>query len=141
ALAGILRLNLHGDAFRGIVIYNTLTPLLIFGFILVIPAVVYATGVISSEVEQKTIVFLLTRPVARWRILAAKFAAAALVVTLTSWAALALLAIVALSPSGLGKSPLMHDLAIAPIGALVYGSLFLLLATLINRPLLWGLLY
>ncbi len=141
ALAMILRLKLHDYSTRAMSIYNTLAPLLVFGFILVIPAVVYATGVISSEVEQKTIVFLLTRPVSRWRILLAKFAAAALVVTLTSWAALTLLAVVVLGPARLSGSPLAHDLLIAPIGALAYGSLFLLLATLISRPLLWGLLY
>src|SRR5205807_8489593 len=111
------------------------------GFILVILAVVFGTGVVSQEVEQKTIVYLLTRPVPRWRILAMRFLAAFVAITVTSWIALLLLGFVALYPGHIADSPLKKDLLIIPVGALAYGACFLLLATLINKPLLWGLLY
>jgi ABC-2 type transport system permease protein len=53
--------------------YNSLAASLVFGFILTILSVIYGTGVVSQEMEQRTIVYLLTRPVPRWRILLAKF--------------------------------------------------------------------
>jgi len=131
----------RGDRFEPLPVYNTLTPVFVFGFILVILSVVFATGAISQEVEQKTIVYLLTRPIARWRLLLAKFAAAVIVATATSWVALTCLALAVLGPGKILHSQYTHDLSIIPVGALAYGAVFLLLSTVINRPLLWGLLY
>ncbi len=140
ALAGLIRWKSHDHA-PTLDVYNTLAPAVVFGFVLVILAVVFATGVISQEVEQKTIVYLLTRPVARWRTLMAKFAAVIVVVTGTTWLALCALALVLLGPSRILHSQFTHDLAVIPVGALAYGAVFLLLATVIARPLLWGLIY
>src|SRR5689334_14795575 len=72
ALALFWRYGAH-DEFDPQMIYNTLAGAVVFGFLLVILAVVFGTGVISQEIEQKTIVYLLTRPVARWRIALMKF--------------------------------------------------------------------
>ena len=36
---------------------------------------------------------------------------------------------------------LIRDFKILPVGAFAYGALFLLLATLLNRPLMWGLVF
>src|SRR5687768_3493867 len=66
--------------------YNALSLHLVFGFSLVILSIVLGTGVITQEVEQKTIVYLLTRPVPRWRIAAIKFLAAFLLILVTVWA-------------------------------------------------------
>src|SRR5438105_2992881 len=85
-LALLIRIK-RGEHFQPLPVYNTLTPIFIYGFILVILSVVFATGAISQEVEQKTIVYLLTRPIARWRLLLAKFAAAVIVATGTTWVA------------------------------------------------------
>jgi ABC-type transport system involved in multi-copper enzyme maturation permease subunit len=115
--------------------------ILIYGFVLVILSVIFGTGVISQEVEQKTIPYLLTRPMPRWRIALAKLAAAVTTITVTVWLALVLLALVALGPAGLSPAHIGRDLWVLPIGAMAYGSLFLLVATLLNRPLLWGLGY
>src|ERR1051326_2244228 len=64
------------DAFDPYDAYNTLSSVVVYGFLLVILSVVFGTGVISQEIEQKTIVYLLTRPVPRWRIVLMKFLAA-----------------------------------------------------------------
>src|SRR5579872_4585031 len=95
AIAMFLRHVLPADKYDADMVYNTLAAFLIFGFLLVILAVVFGTGVISQEIEQKTIVYLLTRPVPRWRIVLAKFAAAILAITVTVWSATLLLALVA----------------------------------------------
>lgn len=84
-----------GRRYDADIVYNTLSGLLIFGFLLVILAVIFGTGVVAQEIEQKTISYLLTRPVPRWRILSAKFAAALLAITLTAWIATLCLAAVA----------------------------------------------
>jgi ABC-type transport system involved in multi-copper enzyme maturation permease subunit len=92
-LAFALRSSI-GDEFEPFVIYNTFSALIVFGFVLVITSVVYGTGVISQEVEQKTIVYLLTRPVPRWRILVIKFLAAVTGTVATVCVSAALLAAV-----------------------------------------------
>jgi hypothetical protein len=114
AVAVVLRIAAHG-AFDPASAYNSLEALVVYGFLLVILAVVFGTGVISQEIEQKTIGYLLTRPLPRWRILLAKFAAVIVTVTVTLWLATIALALAtyvrsdpggaALLRSGLIKSP------------------------------------
>ncbi|HLV80440.1 MAG TPA: ABC transporter permease subunit [Chthonomonadaceae bacterium] len=140
-IALIWRAAARAGHFQPDVAYNTLSSGLVFGFTLVILSVVFGTGVIAQEVEQKTIVYLLTRPVPRWRIALIKFLAAVVATTATVWIASVLLAVTAYGPGGLVHSRLGRDLLILPVGALAYTALFLLLATLLNRPLLVGLLF
>src|SRR5438874_1408431 len=101
-------------------IYNGISFLLIYRFILVILSVVFITGVIAQETEQKTIAYLLTRPVPRWRILLPKFLASALITILTVYLAAFMVALIVYGPGGLGHSPLGRDLRILPIGVLAY---------------------
>ena len=108
---------------------------------MVIMSLVFGTGVVSRELEQKTIVYLLTRPVPRWMILAAKILAAFVVVTAALWLSAILLALVAFFPHGLGPSRLGRDLAILPVGVLAYTSVFVCLATAFQRALLVGLFF
>jgi len=138
-LAALWRIN--ASDFNPDATYNALTSLLVFGFLLVILSVVFSTGVITQEIEQKTIVYLLTRPVPRWRIILMKFGAAVVAITLTVWAAALAVALVTFGPGGLGESRLAQDLPILLIGALAYGAVFLLLATFLNRPLMLGLFF
>lgn len=122
--------------------YNMLSAGLVFGFTLVILSVVYGTGVIAQDVEQKTIVYLLTHAVPRWRILLIKLLAALVATTLTVWIASFFLALVTFGPAHFIHSRLGRDLAILPVGALAYSCLFLLLATLVSRwALIFGLLF
>jgi ABC-2 type transport system permease protein len=121
--------------------YGMMSEKVVFGFVMVILAVVFCTSVVAQEVEDKTIVYLLTRPVPRFRILTVKFLPAILVTLVTVWLALILTGIAAFGPTHLAGTPLARDLAIAPIGVMAYGAVFLLLATVVNRPLIYGLLY
>ena len=93
------------DDFREEIAYNLLAAALIFGFVLVIMSVVFCTGVIVQEVEQKTIMYLLTRPVPRWRIALMKFFAATLVTTVVAWISCILLAAVVYGPGGINPAP------------------------------------
>src|SRR5437773_229536 len=73
ALAFLWRTT-QGRDFKPEVAYNSLEAGLVFGFTLVILCVIFGSGVLSQDLEERTIVYLLTRPVPRWRILLAKFA-------------------------------------------------------------------
>jgi ABC-2 type transport system permease protein len=141
ALALLWRGLARAGSFQPEVVYNTLTGGLIFGFTLVILAVLFGTGVVSQEIEQRTIVYLLTRPVPRARILLAKFLGAFAGITATVWLSTLLLALIVFGPSQLGRPLLRRDLLILAVGALAYGSLFLLSATCLNRPLIYGLFF
>ncbi len=122
-------------------LYYKISTFLVYNFVLVILSVIFGTGVITQEVEQKTIVYLLTRPVPRWRILLMKYAATVTLTTLTVWLASVSLALATVGIKGLGECGLPRDMGILLVGALAYGALFLMVATLVDRPLLLGLLY
>jgi len=130
-----------GVAFESAIVYNTIEPGIVFGFVLVITSVIFGTGVVSQEIEQKTIVYLLTRPIPRWRLLLVRFAAVMVAVIVPLWFATIALGLIAYGPSEIAHSPVGRDLLILPVGALAYSGLFLLVATIINRPLMWGLLF
>jgi ABC-2 type transport system permease protein len=141
AVALVWRTAVGGERFPTDAVYNALSSRLIFGFILVMLAVVFGTGVVAQEVEAKTIVYLLTRPVARWRICLAKFLAAAAAVTLTTWVATLLLALATGGLGGLAGAVVGRDLLVLPLGSAVYGALFLLVSTLLTKPMLYCLAY
>lgn len=129
------------DQFVKADVYNRLSELIVFGFVLVMLACVFGTNLVAQEVEQKTIVYLLTRPVPRWRILLMKYAAAVIATIVAAWLASGLLLLVTGGASTTGKIAFGHDLGILAIGSLTYGGLFLLFATMFRRPLIVGLLY
>lgn len=122
-------------------VYDALAGNLIFGFLLVILCVVFGTGVISQETEQKTIGYLLTRPLPRWRIAVAKFVAATALIMLTVWAATLALAVSTVGVAGPDASNVWRDIRVLPIGVVAYGGISLMLATILDRPLILGLLY
>ncbi len=143
-IALLFRLHPSRDGFHAQEVYDSLSLLMVFGFILVILSVIFGTGVLMQEIEQKTIVYLLTRPVPRWRILLVKFAATVTMTTATAWLASLLMALITVGPGGLMGAHFLRDLLVLLVGAMAYGGLFLLLATLINRgliPMIFGLLY
>ncbi|MGC8668725.1 MAG: ABC transporter permease subunit [Chthonomonadales bacterium] len=121
--------------------YNFAATFLGFGFVLPILAAVFATGAIRDDMEQKRIPYVLTRPVARWRILAPKFVAAVFAAAAGVALCLASCAVAAWGPAGLRAAPLALDLEIALVGAAVYSAFFLMLAALVKRALLAGLLF
>jgi ABC-2 type transport system permease protein len=140
-IGAILRYNMPAAEFRAETVYNLISASMIFGIVLVLLSVVFGTSVITQEIEQKTIVYLLTRPVPRWQVLLAKYAAATIVTTVIAWIGTLLVAGILYGPGGALNSHVMRDLAILPIGAAAYGALFLLLAAVLNRPLMYGLLF
>ena len=101
--------------------YGDLLGLLVFR-IVPLASTVFSTAVIGQEVEQKTIVYLLTRPVSRTKLLIFRY--------LSSVTAVALIGIVitlglsAVCLHGLSNTTLLKDIGAIVLGAFAYGALF-----------------
>ncbi len=107
--------------------------------VLALGSAILTTAVIGQEIEGRTIVYLLTRPVPRWLLLLTRFAASVLVVFLL--AAAALIFTSAGAYRGGGNPYLLRDLGVVFLGAIAYGSLFLFLSLAVNRALIWCVLF
>jgi len=118
--------------------YERVSGMFVF-HILALMAAIVSTTIMSQEVEQKTIVYLVTRPVARWKYMIFRYLACSLVV-----AGLSVLALLLTSVGSFGLSAndaLMKDVAALVIGAFAYCSLFMLVGLLFNRAMIMCLLF
>jgi ABC-2 type transport system permease protein len=122
-------------------VYDRVVVEFVFGFTLTILSVVYGTGVVSQELEQRTIVYLLTRTLPRWRIMFAKIVVNILVVAAITLLSTILLALTVYGPSHFADAEIGLDLRALLIGAVAYGCLFLLAGAVLNRPLIYSLLF
>ncbi|GAB4467957.1 MAG: hypothetical protein OHK0029_40070 [Armatimonadaceae bacterium] len=122
-------------------IYDSIAFGLVFLFTMPILAVIYGTGIVSQEMEGRTILYLLTRPFPRWRILLAKFLVCVLVVFVISGLSVLLLAFTVFNPARLAEAGVFQDLRALAVGAFTYSALFLLIGTALPKPLTYGLLF
>jgi ABC-2 type transport system permease protein len=115
------------------------TPVLVaLGLAVVLPvtALIVGTGVLGSEVDDGTIVHILTKPMPRRDIIAAKLGVAIAITAVTAAVPLFIAGTLADSVRlGLGLA------AGAALGACAYSAFFLLLSLLTRRPVLLGLVY
>ncbi|BAL85964.1 hypothetical protein AMIS_7440 [Actinoplanes missouriensis 431] len=108
------------------------------GFAVVLPVVslIVGTGVLGSEVDDGTLVHILTKPLPRRDIILAKYMVAAGASAVTSAVPLFVAGVLADSATfGLALA------VAAVVGAFAYSALFLLLSLLTRRPVLLGLVY
>ena len=114
-------------------------PVLVgLGLKVMLPVVtlIVGTGVLGSEVDDGTIVHILTKPLPRRDIILAKLGVAIGVSAVTAAVPLFVAGVLADSVRlGLGLA------AAAAVGACAYSAFFLLLSLLTRRPVLLGLLY
>lgn len=106
------------------------------GVLLPITALIIGTGVLGSEIDDGTVVHLLTTPLSRTEILLSKLAVAAGVTAVTTAVPLYITGVLA------GSARLGAGLAVgALVGSVAYSALFLLLSLVTRRPVLLGLVY
>ncbi|WP_328465204.1 ABC transporter permease [Actinoplanes sp. NBC_00393] len=108
------------------------------GFAVMLPviALIVGTGVLGSEVDDGTLVHILTKPLPRRDIILAKFGVAVVVTALTTALPLFVVGLLA------GSAELGTALAVAAVaGSIAYSALFVLLSLLTRRPVLLGLVY
>lgn len=114
-------------------------PVLVgLGFAVVLPvlALIVGASALGSEIDDGTIVHVLSKPLPRREIVLSKLAVAAGVTTLAVGSGMVLAGLLAGSPrlaAGL--------LAGTAVGALAYSALFLALSLVTRRPVLVGLVY
>jgi ABC-2 type transport system permease protein len=114
-------------------------PVLVgLGLAVVLPviALIVGTGVLGSEVDDGTIVHILTKPLPRSGIVLAKLGVAIGVTTVTT--------AIPLFISGVLADSVRLGVALAVgavVGSVVYSAFFLLLSLLTRRPVLLGLVY
>ena len=112
----------------------------VFTLLLPIGALVFGTAALGSEVEDGTIVYLLARPIARWRVVVAKAVVASFATIVLTVPATLITILIALE--GLGSDSLWLAAVVATIvGSIVYSTLFVGLSTITGRALIIGLVY
>ena len=138
-IAVIVRAVADGDMPAAEVAANILTGTVAL-IVLPLTTIILATSALGSEIEDGTAVYLLAKPVARWRILAGKLLAA--------WGASAAIVLAAAAVSGAvllaGESGwnVLGGFVVALLaGSFAYCALFLMLSLLTTRALLAGIAY
>jgi ABC-2 type transport system permease protein len=110
-----------------------------YGLGLLVPVVslVFASAALGDPAEDRTLVYLWLRPVARWKLALAGLAAA-----LTVSLPLAVIPLaVAVSVTGAGGALVRGAVAASVLAVVAYCSLFLGLGLRVRRALVWGLAY
>ncbi len=113
-------------------------------FAIPVLAVFYGTALIADEVEDKTITYLLSRPIPRASVLLGKYLAfLACTVAVVLPAVVVMWLLIAPIRGSLAASfpALAADLGILALGLAAYGALFALVGATFKRPLLFGLLF
>jgi ABC-2 type transport system permease protein len=116
---------------------RTLLSDLALGVLLPLVAVIVGTAAIGSELDDGTIVYLLARPVPRWRIVLVKLLVAWIVVTV-------LVAPATLVAGLIGQDDPAMAIGFAAatvVGALEYTAVFVALSLITSRALIIGLAY
>jgi ABC-2 type transport system permease protein len=120
--------------------YGLLVRLIVYR-VVALAAAMFTTVVISQEIEQKTIVYLVTRTVPRNALIFSRGLAAVAAVTLMSWISLILVGLVLLGPSMLTSGMFWMDMFIMLLGAVAYASLFIFITLIMNRAMLLILIF
>lgn len=116
---------------------STFAAEVVLSLYLPIAALVFGASAFGDLIEDRTLVYIWLRPIRRIVIVLAALLAVVTVVAPLAWL------------TGIGSAVMIDTsteliLAITTatvVGALAYGSLFLLLGYVSKRPLLWGLVY
>jgi len=120
--------------------YGMLVRLIVYRLV-ALSAAMFTVSVISQEIEQKTIVYLVTRTVPRSVLVLSRGLAAVAAVTLMSWISLVVVGLVIIGPSLFTQSMFWMDMLIMLFGAAAYSSLFIFITLIMNRAMLVILMF
>lgn len=109
--------------------------------ILSLASAIFASANISAEIEQRTIVYLVTRPVPRWLLILVRYLACVLVVSMICIFAAILVSAAAYRGNPFANPLLGRDVLALVLGAFTYGGLFLFVTLLFNRSMIICLIY
>lgn len=143
-LAGASGIRVNNMAVDGPFIFGLMIWAFFVKFSVPVLGVFYGTSLIADEVEDKTITYLFTRPIAREAVLIGKYLAylaCTVFVVLPSIVLVWILVIPMGGSLGANFLDLVKDLGIVAAGLAVYGALFAFIGAYFKRPLLIGLAF
>lgn len=120
--------------------YGQLASVIVYRFMALVAAI-FSTMVVSQEVDQKTIVYLLTRTVPRSTMLLGRTLACIVAVTLISWIGSLCGGLGVMGLSTLGAKGWWFDLVILALGAATYSIFFVGISLLLQRAMVFSLLF
>jgi ABC-2 type transport system permease protein len=113
---------------------------IVIGTLLPLAAVVFGTTAFGGEVDDGTLIYLLVKPLPRWRVVLSKYVVAVLSTAAVMLPAVLLPWLVVRTPDMTGRIALSY-LAGAGVGCLIYCAIFVTLGLSTKRALVAGLLY
>ena len=138
AIGALIRVG--GTSTDGAALTAGLLDALVVTTVLPLVALVFGTGVLGSELDDGTAVYLLVKPIARWRIVISKLAVAAGTTMAIVFPSTLLAGLVV--GAGRGGESIAFGVALAVLpGSLVYAAGFVALSVVTSRALIAGLLY
>jgi ABC-2 type transport system permease protein len=108
--------------------------------VLPVIALIFGTGAFGAEREDGTAVYLLTKPVARWRFALSKLVTAALLTMVVAAGSALLTGLVALRGFGADGTVAGFTAGVA-VGGLLYAWVFVALGLVVRRAIIAGLVY
>lgn len=123
-----------------LVSYGQVTEIVVFR-LLALASAVFSMQVLAAEVEQRTVVYLLTRGMPRWQTLLARGLASWVAVVLVSWSALLAAGLGVLGPVAFQTGGFWRDWLLLALGAGAYGALFIFVSLVLNKAMIYCLLF
>ncbi len=123
-----------------LVAYGTYSQILVYR-VVALASVIFAMGVIAQEIEQKTIVYLLTRSQPRWSLLLGRTLAAIATVSIFGIIIVLFAGLGVMGFKALSTPEVLMDCVVVSMAAAVYVPLFVLISLLLNRAMVWSLLF
>lgn len=110
--------------------------------ILPIATLILATTAIGDEIEDRTMVYLVLKPISRLRIVIEKYLAVAEITVVALWVGLVAAWLVTTGSEASDSVDVLVAAAIAILfGVLAYGALFLFISLFVPRALMVGIIY
>jgi ABC-type transport system involved in multi-copper enzyme maturation permease subunit len=144
ALAIVVRIVLHGRSGDIAAVFTEILMVFFLQFYIVILALFYGTSVTAEEVENRTLSYLITRPLPKPAIVLGKYAAYALLMFAMVAVSLTLSFFI-MNAARLGEPALtltfLRYLGVLGLGILAYTAFFTFLGTVLKRAILVGLVF
>lgn len=121
-------------------VYSLMESILVFK-LTVLACIIASLSIVSAEVDQKTIVYLLTRPIVRRDLLLGKYAAVAMFVFIVGVLMTIAAGCACLGGGYFSNAIFLRDLLSLALLSLSYNGLFLLVSLIFNRSMIYTLIF
>ncbi|HYU78694.1 MAG TPA: ABC transporter permease [Vicinamibacterales bacterium] len=142
-MIGMPALRVNGQRVGGIGVFGVMIWMLFLRFIVPVLGVFYGTALMADEVEDKTLTYLFTRPIAHGAVLLGKYLAYVVCTSLVVLPSVMLVYFLLVQFSDVAATfgQLLTDLGLLGLGLAVYGAVFAFVGAFFKRPLIIGLVF